>query len=86
MKSSPMTPLSSPLMSFSLDHLLLNGFIRDTGQLSPEQIAELDARAERGELERDDWSDPSGFTIWWVSGRGVSVVYGARELSAEAML
>ena len=73
-------------MPFTLDHLLLNGFIRDVGQLSSKRIVELDARAERGELERDDWSDPNGFTIWWVPECAVSMTYGARELNSEATL
>ena len=37
---------------FSIDHLLLGGFIYDIGQLSIDQQKELDLRWRRGELNK----------------------------------
>ncbi len=40
---------------FSIEHLLLNGFVADRGQLSPAQRAELDSRAAKGMLAREEY-------------------------------
>ncbi len=45
--------LSRITMNFTIDQLLLNGWVRCLGQLSRDQKAELDRRAHAGQLLKE---------------------------------
>ena len=50
---------------FSIQHLLLNGFVIDRGQLTPARRAELNAQTKAGELLKDAWLCNAGaVTVW----------------------
>ena len=56
-----------PATSFSIDHLLLNGFIADRNQISPSRRIALDKRVSRGKLVREQWINAARtevFPVW----------------------
>ena len=56
-----------PLAAMSIDHLLLNGFIVDRGQLSLLRRSELEWRTKRGELIKENLFSATLnriFTVW----------------------
>ena len=56
-----------PLSTMSIDHLLLNGFIIDRGQVSPMRRAELEWRVKQKELIRESLFSAAQnriFTVW----------------------